>query len=190
VPTQIEILSDALWGFHSGKFLHSESESLEVISAQDLWLLMATNDGYRLGALLSLTYLPEELLLELCQIYIDCKIGFIEIENPWALTYKLAESSRIPRYLFYEFDLDDSAIQWRFWENPATPPSIIYRIGEYRKSEMDYQDSIAHIYNPYQMGSYRHTSRDYLDNLTATSIRLRAAMRSDDDIAEFNALFE
>lgn len=190
MPTQIEIVSDALWGFHSKKFLSNEPEASEVISEQDLWLLAATNDGYRLGALLGLTYLPEDLLLELCQIYIDSKAGFIFIENLTGLMYGLAECPRIPRYLYSEFDLDNSVIQMKFWENSATPPRIIYRIGEYRKSQMDFQDGIAHIYHPYQKGSYRHTANDYLNDLMSTSNRLREAIRSEEDKAEFDALFD
>jgi hypothetical protein len=152
--------------------------------------LAATNNGYRLGALLTLTYLPEEILLELCQIYIDNKEGLFSIENPSSLTYGVAECSRIPRYLFSEFDFDNSIIQHNFWENPATPPSIIHRIGEYRKSEMEFNDGVAHIYRSDQMGSYRNTSDDYLSNLMATSTRLREAIRTEEDLAEFNALFE
>jgi hypothetical protein len=187
MSTQSEIMSDALWRFHSNKFSSSESEAAEVISIQDLWLLAATNDGYRLGALLGLTYLPEELLLELCQIYIDNKVGFISIDNPSGLTYELAVCPRIPRYLYSEFDFESSLIQMKFWENPATPPSIIYRIGEIRKSEMEFQDGVAH---PYQMGSYRNTSEDYLSDMMATSKRLREAIRSEEDLAEFNSLFD
>jgi hypothetical protein len=190
MTSQTEIVSDALWRFHSEKFSSSESENAEEISSEDLWTLASTNNGYRLGALLRLAYLPEEILLELCQIFIDDKVGFISIEYPSGLTNELAECSRIPRYLFSEFDFDDSLIQMKFWNNPATPPNIIYRIGESRKQQMKWDDEIAHIYNPYQMGSRRHSSEDYLDSLMTTTKRLREAIRTEEDLAEFNALFE
>ncbi len=190
MSSQIEAISDALWGFHSKKFSSSEAESAEEISTEDLWLLAATNNGYRLGALLGLAYLPEEILLELCQIYIDDKVGFISIDNPSGLIYELAECSRIPKYLFSEFDLDNSGIQMRFWNNPATPPSIIYRIGEYRRQEMEWQDEVAHIYGRYEMGSRRNTSKDYLSSAMSTTKRLREAIRTEEDLAEFNSIFE
>ncbi len=189
MSSQTEIMSKALWNFHSKKFIDNESKSTEEISTEDLWLLAATNNGYLLGALLELTYLPEEILLELCQMYIDDKVGFISIENSSALTYALAECSRIPRYLFYEFDLDHDLIQFKFWQNPATPPSLIYKIGEYRKHQMEWQDEVAHIYDRYQMGSRRNTSEDYLDSAISSSKRLREAIRTEEDLAEFNALF-
>ncbi len=190
MSSQIEAISEALWGFHFEKFSNSESESAERISTEDLWLLAATNNGYRLGALLGLTYLPEEILLELCQIYIDDKVGFISIENASGLTYELAQCSRIPKYLFSEFDFDNSLIQMKFWGNPATPPSIIYRIGKYRRNEMEWNDGVAHIYDQYSVSSRRHTADDYLTSAMSTSKRLREAIRTEEDLAEFNALFE
>lgn len=190
MTSQLDIVSEALWRFHSEKFLSGESRNTEQISSEDLWTLVATNDGYRLGALLRLEYLPEEILLELCQIFIDDKVGFISIENPSGLTYELAECSHIPRYLFSEFDFDDSLIQMKFWNNPATPPSIIYKIGESRKQQMEWDDGIAHIYNPYQMGSRRHTTDEYIESLMSTQKRLGEAILTEEDLAEYNALFE
>jgi hypothetical protein len=182
--------SDALWAFHSKKFSRSESEDGEEISTQDLWLLAATNNGYLLGSLLRLPYLPDEILLELCQIYLDNKVGYISIDQSLGLTYELAECPRIPRHLFSEFDFDDSVIRLRFWENPATPPSIVYKISKYMNSEMEWQDSVAHVYHPYEMGSRRHTTQDYIDSAISTSRRLRESIRSDEDLAEFNSLFD
>lgn len=155
------------------------------IPLTDLYILAGSDNPKILEYLSMIPTLPEELIEELFQIYVDSREGLISGGTYFEIAEGFAKNTSLPFLLFFELDIADSSIQ-RFLEaNDSTPPEIIHKIYKFREREAQFDEDVGSNYDWNSSSRYVNSADNQLGRYLSSGKRIQQAIKTESDAIRY-----